>query len=259
MNRARVVCLVALLALARHEGAKAQPASDPLAALGIDRSLWQGVENRRPLEAEDRRAFYELLLAVGRVTPATLIAQAASNTPVAPLFNEPDQQFGRLVRLEGVVRRVTRVRIDDPELRRQYGLDHYFQVELFPHDSQNNPIVCCLRTVPGGEGGAKLHETWIVAGFFFKVWAYRSQAAAGEGPKTRLAPLVIGPGAVRVVTEPPDDRASNVVALAFLGLAVVVALALALIWRRGDRAAREQLRRLRRGDLAPPKARGDAT
>lgn len=248
------VVLAARLPGGQASGAATPAMGDSARALGVDADLWQGVRNRTPLEAADRRAFYELLRVVGRYSPREMLHLAGEPTPLAPLFNDPDRQFGRLVNLEGVVRRVTRIRVDDPELRREYGFDHYYQVELFPADSQNNPLVCCLRTVPEGSERPPRHETWQVAGVFLKVWAYRAQATGAGAANVRLAPLVIGPGALRVVDAEPASREGLRTAVAILILAGL-GLAWALVWRRGDRAARRKFAELR-GDGARPRETG---
>lgn len=218
----------------------------PLGRLGFDESHWDDVRNRTRISAAEQDGFYGLLAAVGRTSRENLLREAGAIAPVAPLFNQPDTQHGRLVQLEGLVRRVTRIEIESPSLREQFGFDHYFQVEMFTADSQNNPVVCCLRTVPSGsENQPRLHETWRVAGYFFKVWAYEPQKSPSATPREprpalHLAPLVIGPGALRITAAHPEpNRIPLPVAIIVGALAIALAIT-AWAWRRGDRRAQQQ-------------------
>ncbi|MDZ7617163.1 MAG: hypothetical protein U1E05_09175, partial [Patescibacteria group bacterium] len=90
-----------------------------LGDLGMDVGLFEDIQNRRPLTAEDREAFYQLLAAAGRAKPGQLhqaaqqgLAKATDLTAwtdrqgnrrwsVVPLFNEASRQHGVLVELEG--------------------------------------------------------------------------------------------------------------------------------------------------------------
>ena len=117
---------------------------------------------------------------------------------VAPLFNEPANQVGELVLLEGTVRRVTRVDVGKTsdgaasDVARRFGIDHYYELDLFTDDSQNNPIVVCVRELPPGfPVGDGLHEPVRVAGLFFKSWSFESRRAtlpiAPDGSATPAA------------------------------------------------------------------------
>ncbi len=197
-----------------------------LGDLGMDVSLFEEIQNRRPLTARDREAFYQLLAAVGRAKPGQLAEaaqQALAKAPeprvwtdlqgekrwsVVPLFNDPQRHYGVLVELEGTARRAERIEVHDPDIIARFGIDHYYQIALYTPDSQRNPLWFCVRELPEGMplGADREYAEHVrVAGFFFKTWAYRrgrlpEEIAAGESGPWQLAPLLIG---TRAVWYPP--------------------------------------------------------
>lgn len=166
----------------------------PLGALGMDAGLFDDLEDRRGLVGEERECFYQLLAAVGRADPGELNAAAEQKVSVAPLFNKPGEQRGRLVELEGRARRAVQVKVSDRDIVARFGIREYWELELVTTDSQRNPLVVCVRELPPGmPTGSDINVPIRVAGFFLKSWAYHG---AGEGEAARgarrLAPLLIG-------------------------------------------------------------------
>jgi hypothetical protein len=176
---------------------------------------------------------------------------------VAPLFNQPEEQFGRLMVLEGVARRAIYVDVGadrDPvanrDVRDRFGIDHYYEVDIFTDDSQNNPIVFCVRHLPAGfPTGETISERVRLAGFFFKTWAFRSRRTterAGEGgPANRprqLAPLLVArePTWLQAPT-PASNRVAGLIAGGLFLLALVVVWLGVLAWGRSDRRFRRQV------------------
>ncbi len=178
-----------------------------LGQLGMDVGLLDTVLNRTEITGEEREAFYQMLAAVGRAQSGQLLAaaqselrqQGQSSCSVVPLFNQADDQLGRLVVLDGVARRAIKVVVDQPDLVARFGFDHYYELGLFTDDSQGNPLIFCVRRLPPGmppgDSGSYAYRV-RVAGFFFKTWAYRSgEALASDKASARgrqLAPLLIG-------------------------------------------------------------------
>jgi hypothetical protein len=136
---------------------------------------------------------------------------------VAMLFNDPQPQIGRLFVFDGVARRVTRVAVGKQpvagslDVSRRYGLDHYYELEVFTDDSQNYPLVFCMCELPAGfPKGGNTHVPVRVAGFFFKDWLYTTRGAtasdesSGEkgGPRVQYAPLLVGRAPIVLATRP---------------------------------------------------------
>ena len=240
-----------------------------LGRLGMDFGLLDSPQAQKPFDLrhpnpEDREAFYQLLAAVGRAAGGELLQAAKEELPktragwrttdqqgreqysVAPLFNDPATQPGRLVELFGTARLVEEVRLDprlDADIIARFGFNHYYQVSLFTDDSQGNPVTFCIRQLPKGMPYGNLPqygETVRIAGFFFKTWSYgvpkMTDPALNPGdPKThqQLSPLLIG----RSLTwfpapQPADNTLANVV---ISGLVVLFIVIMWLVWWQNSR------------------------
>jgi hypothetical protein len=181
---------------------------------------------------------------------------------VAPLFNDPENQVGQLVTLEGVARRAVRIDVGTSvaaattpsDVRRRFGIDHYFEMDLFTDDSQNNPVVFCVRELPPGfPTGESIREPVRLAGFFFKSWSFRSRQAAetgsgGDAAATRqFAPLLVGRGPIWLQTPSPAGTGQAGWILGGLFVLVLAAIWAAVWWfgrggrRFGERALPERL------------------
>lgn len=183
---------------------------------------------------------------------------------VVPLFNQPRESRGSLVVLEGTARRAVRI-YSDPSLplssseqQIPSAVNAYYELDVFTDDSQNNPVVFCVRKLPAGfPEGDQIQERIRAAGFMFKAWAFPADARTGpaagsEDPsrRWRIAPLVVAPAATWIRPE----RVARSPAWQWWGGGLFV-LALAAAWvglalyRRGDRRfQREVLER----HLQPP-------
>jgi hypothetical protein len=157
---------------------------------------------------------------------------------VAPLFNDPERHIGELVVLEGVARRVVRVDVatrpnaDGPsDVARRFGIKHYYEMEVFTDDSQNYPVVFCVRELPAGFPiEDKLHVPVRVAGFFFKDWLYTTRGEASQ-----YAPLLVGRGAVVLDVQQGGTQWPRAVAGGLFLLALAGVWAAAWWFARSDR------------------------
>jgi hypothetical protein len=179
----------------------------PLANLGMDLGLLEGIRDHSPMTAADHEAFYRLLLLARNADLARLQRDAeqldGSPRGLPALFSAPAAQRGRLVRLAGMAQRVVRVHIDDAAVVARLGVDHFFEIDLMAERSQGNPLVFCTLDLPAGMPLAEQPspgERVDVTGFFFKTWQYPvklSQAEKDANPGSawarQTAPLVIGP------------------------------------------------------------------
>lgn len=225
-----------------------------LTDLGVDFDSFSKIKDQRAFTSDETEAFYATLTAVKK-TPARQLARLAegglasyaarhgvdaSESQVTPtdrqsvmrhlvskeaergrysapiLFGKVSQQRGELLSFDGIVRRV--VRIESPD----QAISHYYELELFPEDSQNLPLVFCMADLPEGfPVGESIRQPARLVGFFFKQWAYRSRnrsgdtsgrVASGEDAKKnsrsdarRFAPLLIGRAPIPLAT--PDASA----------------------------------------------------
>ncbi len=178
--------------------------------LKVSRSLQLLTRNQILVRAfriteHDQDAFYGLLQAA-RNTPAGLIEQEArqilksegkTRTSAVDLFNRPDETRGKPALLTGTAKRVLRLLVDDPEVQTLFGIDHYYEIQLFTKDSQRNPITVCVTSLPKGMptgSDAEYNEPITVAAFPYKLWIYESSAEldSGDGNKPNYAPLLVG-------------------------------------------------------------------
>jgi hypothetical protein len=197
-----------------------------LGDLGMDIGLFDDVQDGQSMGGGDRECFYQLLAAVGKVGSDQLIDHARPDPDISVLLSKPRFQHGKLFSLAGVARRAIRIPVNDPDIRERFGIDHYYEIEVFvplekdvlikmPHPGAEGklfnpyPVVFCARRLPRGmPDGEDIHEAVRIAGFFFKLWAYQSDFMAppaapdagpgverdqqrGAGPR-QFSPLLIG-------------------------------------------------------------------
>lgn len=166
--------------------------------------------------------------------------------------------LGQAMVFDGVLRRVTKVRVSDDELRQRFGLDHYFQLDVFVNTGapaaidktpgaksvETWPVFFWTPSVPPG------WETWVdkdvrqkvrIAGVYFRLFEYESTFAVENSRiGKQWGPILIGPG---VYWRPPAEEDNSLYAMIAGGLfAAAVLLAWLGLWRfrRGDRRFRRQ-------------------
>jgi hypothetical protein len=211
-----------------------------LGRLGMDVGLLDRIEQKRRLGAEEREAFYGLLAAVGRSSQRELCAAAENQAvdqdqTIIDLFQEPQRHVGQVVRLRATARRAVRIEVNEAELQSQYGLDHYYEVELVLHVANLAPhlnpvvVVLCLRELPSGMStGGDLRQAVSVCAVFFKLWAYESQYANQAGADMRqIAPLLIGRTLAR---ESAPSAPTSATGILLLGAAALIGLVAGVVW-----------------------------
>ncbi|MEM9187489.1 MAG: hypothetical protein AAGB00_13435 [Planctomycetota bacterium] len=252
-----------------------------LGGAGFDVGMLDLAVDGGPLLARESALFYELLVAT-RQTGARQLARfargnlaeyargwadredalsravrqqaAAGRYSVAPLFNDAKRQRGELFVFDGVVRRVLRVEVGPSEdglpsqVAQRYGIDHYYELELFPADSQNLPLVFCVLELPEGcPIGPRLARDARVAGFFLKRWAYGTRKPGAEGSrshdKRQVAPLLIGRAPI-LLAPPAGVGVGFEIATGLAFAAAVLAIVGAVWWfGQADQAFEDQLRK----------------
>lgn len=241
--------------------------NNPLGQLGMDCALFDDIDltgiterflvpsptaeddeedplNRLRLTGRDRECFYQLMAAVERSKPGELFAMAKTElarqqrvaSSVVPLFNDPASQQGKLVLLYGTARRIEEITVENPEIQKRLGVQKYYTVYLFTQDSQNYPVVFCVRHLPEGVfpgEGPRYAVDLAIAGFFYKTWAFRPQRnLSPDAPANawQLAPLLVGREAIRVTSRTAQDTRMVTVAL-FAAVLVLVGIVLVVtLW-----------------------------
>ena len=156
--------------------------------------------------------------------------------PFVPLVEHPDRFNGELIMLRGTAYRIVKVRINEPEIRKRFGIDHYYQIDMrvnLEHKvklitsrtaggeedkireekivAQHPATFCALSLPPGMPTGDHLLEPIRVAGFYFKNWQYQTAEMRGDQAAERVAPMLIGRAPVWDVRKPSELE--NMVAL----------------------------------------------
>jgi hypothetical protein len=172
---------------------------------------------------------------------------------VAMLFNDPEPQIGRLFVFDGVARRAVRVEVggasrdgESSAIAQLHDIDHYYELEVFTDDSQNYPLIFCVRELPEGfPVGGGIHVPVRMAGFFFKNWLYSTRGGQPQdetidgkapGPRAQFAPLLIGPSPMVLPPAQPVGHAGRFV------LGGLFVLGLLGIWIASVRFARDDRR-----------------
>ncbi len=202
---------------------------------GVDVGLLEAVMQRAPLMSQDREIFYQLLAAAPTMKLPELQAEAKAtqerfaalarqeNRPntlsfqIGQLLDHPDNFRGDVLGFSGNVKRAINVRVPDGDVRRRFGIDHYYELQVFldleylikddagnERRFQNYPITVCVRQLPGGmPEGENLRVPVNVNGVFLKIWSYASQYAESQGDnKRQLAPLLVAPTVMLIQPEP---------------------------------------------------------
>lgn len=192
---------------------------------------------------------------------ASLRSATQGRYNVAPLFNDAANQQGRLFVFDGIARRALRVEVGTTPIEGEsgnaahFGFDHYYELEVFTDDSQNHPLVFCVRELPPGfPTGDSLREPVRIAGFFFKAWLYRargiatdddpskSDSNAGDVDPARYAPLLIGRAPIRLLPAEQGPALSRYVGVGLFLVGLAGVTVAAVVFGRGDRQFRRRTR-----------------
>jgi len=225
-----------------------------LGDLGMDKGLFADAVDRRELLKQDRECFYQLLAATGKADREQLDRRGDTEYDPHAMLVDPDSHRGRLFAVTGVVRRITKLQVDDPDIRERFGIDHYYELNLFvplevpiqitgeegepPKTFANHyPIVACVRRLPEGmPEGDDVHEEIRVAGFYLKVYGYQTPYMSEENRnRLQYSPMLVALEPEWIATEPESNPYFQVL------VGGLFVLALGGIWlglwrySRGDR------------------------
>lgn len=224
-----------------------------LGRMGVDCSQFANLQHRATMRSEDRESFYQMLAAVRHAETTQFEKLASRSFDISRLIRQPSQVVGELYALQGTARRAIRIEVGDRDIRERFGIDHYFEVEVFlplpkpvrfvdeRHSEgkvfQDYPFVICVPDLPPQmPTGDDIRVPVRFAGFFLKLWAYRTQFMADmqtrdSKPAKQLSPLLIGPSVLPIETVPP---ANSPLSLIIAGLFIA---SLLLLWALMGRAS----------------------
>ncbi|MDA1053919.1 MAG: hypothetical protein O3C40_26005 [Planctomycetota bacterium] len=250
-----------------------------LAALGMDVSLFDDVRplNQKPITQADRECFYQLLAAVGKADANAIRSHARPTVDLAALLQQPATQHGRLMVVRGTARRAMNIRVNDKDIQERFGIDHYYQIDVFiPLDDQvvrlgkqadgagptftnSYPVtVCVLRLPPGLPEGTDIREEVSIPAACFKLWAYPSRfVSAYDQKQLQVSPMFMGvePRVIQF-----DASQNPYIGFAVAGIFVaLLALAWIALWRTGRNDSKFKRNILtRRFEVQPGNSLNDA-
>src|SRR5262245_23856226 len=241
-----------------------------LAKLGMDISLWDEIRKskERALGSGDREGFYQLLVALGKPAAGELVAHT-KHLDLVSLLEKSEDHFGEISAVQGLARRVMKVPVSDADIRSRFGIDHYYEIDLFvplgdaslrfgqDPTGENNPVyrnkfpaTLIVRDLPPGfPQGENVHELVAADAVFFKVWNYRSSYTSKFG-QLQPAPLFIASTAHVVTTGAGGNWITSALVLVAFALGISVIVVIAWMYGRDDRRSESNARR--RAESSPP-------
>ena len=198
------------------------------------------------MKGGDRESFYQLMAAVHHSESSQFAKLGRREFDISRMIKTPQDVVGELYTLHGLARRAVRIEVDDADIRERFGIDHYWEIEVFlpmdkpvrfvdEHDKEGKvfndyPFVICVPELPANmETGDDIRVPVSFSGFFFKLWAYRTQfmeemRTANAKPARQLSPLLIGPTVIPDTGPPPSESQLSMI------IACLFTTCLLLIW-----------------------------
>jgi hypothetical protein len=254
-----------------------RPESLALARSGVDHALWDGVRRRHglPLDGPDRELFYQILFAAERQDTVDLAREYGQPMVLGSVLLRPREYQGALLALTAYARRITRVIVEDVDIRERFGIDSYFQIDalLELEDQQIRlesrqpgreavyadkfPMTFCTTQLPAdlmewvvedasmGSERPLINERIEIAGYFLKTWPFRSEFLLALDPEQRHpSPLLLGTRPVRVPS--PLVARDTPLELLLAGLFVLVLLGVTYGMWQWQKRQQHHLKTMRR-------------
>lgn len=182
-----------------------------LAQAGVDWGLYEVVkaENGRSIGGPDREPFYQTLAVMAGEKGAKLPA-AKTSVDIPLLLQKSETVLGRRMKVEGIARRIIKVSVSAEDIRKRFGIDHYYEIDISvnldkPMKVAKNattkdallyandfPIVLIVPRLPADiQEGENRHDLISAEATFYKLWTYQSSYASEKNMR-QAAPLLIG-------------------------------------------------------------------
>ena len=177
-----------------------------LASTGFDIAQLDRIKscNGKALGTKDADAFYQMLTTVGTghdIPPAV---------PIKSVIAKSTENIGARVELTARCRACTRVKVGDPDKRERYGIDHFYQMFVFPDLDQaivltentpdgpakavykRFPVTICATQLPEGLSPEDVSGSAIsIDGTFFRIWKYDAEINQQANTSATISPLII--------------------------------------------------------------------
>lgn len=199
-----------------------------------------GASNGRPLGRSDREAFYQLLTSTTNQPESDSDAQSVA-VPLESIISKSGEHIGARVKIQAHCRQCTRVEIQDPDIQQRYGIDHYFQLVLFPNfdqkivltEKQNGqlaqvtvdryPVTVCCARLPENLTPQDVRKSLVsIDGTFFRIWKFQSELNRRSNVTGTISPLIIADQPL--LKQPPFWLNDLVTWVLWLGAAMIIGL-----------------------------------
>ncbi|MBM3998520.1 MAG: hypothetical protein FJ297_03080 [Planctomycetes bacterium] len=256
---------------------------------GVDIGLFDGIRksNGQDLNGGDRELFYQVLAACSRpLAPHPIDPTDRSAFALESILTRPETWQGDWFAFRADARRITRILVDDQDIRTRFGIDAYFELDVTipidrpirlqgtskeegaTYENVYPATVCAARLPPAleslatarkpsGSGTGLLREPVWIQGYFLKIWAYPSDFVSAVSPNQRHpSPLFLASAIERLPpTKVPSEGRFSVIAA--IGLVLVLGSVWLTVWfsARRDRASARARRRAASDRLDPPGGR----
>ena len=232
------------------------------ARIGIDVSRFDEIEHGKKVSSADRESFYQILSHAEELDLLQSSGREPNSFNIVELLQKPRSQTGSVYQIDGIARRAIRIPVNDPDVRTRFGIDHYYEVDVFVLmnptlilvDEQTGektsyhkfPMTFCVRELPPGfPQGPVITQAVSVHAMYFKLWAYRNellsnpQVEGAEASKRRQqSPLFIAHApTIRVVSNTMVRRWDSTAQAIGLVFAISVIIIAGILYRNSRRDA----------------------
>jgi hypothetical protein len=171
------------------------PGADQTSAPSLDNLLF-GVRDQRPLPSpsgspEEYWAYCETIALAAATEPKAFAASAQANVNVtfAHLHDDPDGYRGKVIPIDGVLKRVLEIEV--PPSLRDRGVRHLYEGWTYGKTLGSNPFYVTFTELPRNiKAGRDVTYEVVFNGYFFKKLVY--QAQKDKGKEGRYTPMLIG-------------------------------------------------------------------
>ncbi|MBN2579327.1 MAG: hypothetical protein JXB10_10080 [Pirellulales bacterium] len=191
---------------------------------GVNRQYLTEVRDDTPTRRAERDAWFELWDVLLRLSPDDLRKFSVGRVSYVQLMGQSNLYRGKLVRLQGTIRRIERIAAPDNAV----GIKHYYEAWLSPRDNPSSPILVYVLNLPKKfPAGKDLAEDVALVGFFFKRYVYLAGDPAAKTDALRTAPVVLAkelqwkPPPPPVAERPPGAATVTIVLVAAIGASLL--------------------------------------
>ena len=181
-----------------------------LAANGFDVAQLDKIRSRngKPLGTQDSEVFFQMLSAIATKTDSSTAQSPA--VPIKSVIAKSTDNIGARVTMTARCRDCTKVNVTDSDKRQRFGIDHYYQLILFPDLNQSIvlsedtddgpvkavykrfPVTVCAINLPEGLNAKDIQGNAIsVDGTFFRIWKYDAEINQQANVSGTISPLII--------------------------------------------------------------------